>query len=539
MKVRKSPVPWCCGAFADKYMIVFAKEIKSNFDRVAVLMNSIGKTLLSEKSASVGVFIFAIFLRGISEVQTSPYPSGYDTTSGYIIEILNPLLVGRTTLLSATLLDNILWLTHYFTQIDPFLELRLISPFLYGIFAMCFYFMERRYLKLSSGKSFLIVVALILQPAILRLGWDLLREEFALSLFFVLVGLTRGRLIPTDRPKTVLTLSLVIAFTEQLISVLLLVVVLSQFLWSVKKRELQVEDIWPIIPFFFLICIQVSHFAGLNFIPSAPLISVQGGSGPGEIVTTGNLSNYSPFVDYFLSDPRFLYGNFATILAYVGSLSTYSVIPLIPFAVLGFYRDQVLRPLTLWLSVAGYSLIFSPFLALNFYWRWILLLPIPLTIYAARGLEKFNLRTHSNLPKIPALIFLMSLLLLGLSYSTTTSAQINQQAYTYLPRGLPETAFPLGDSQSIISLVSYVDTTPLTQHYMITSEDFAGLAATSLGRGSTLIILDPKTTTEEIAAQCYNLNASHAYVLWYSDLNVSQHELFLVRQQGNVAIYQC
>ena len=185
------------------------------------------------------------------------------------------------------------------------------SPLLW-IVSVSFYYLLNKGLGWKNKMSFFVALIFLLQPAVLRTGWDQFREEFSLSLFFILLATTRCDLIAKTKPKFMIisVLSTLIFFSHQLVAVLLLVVLIYQLgTYQAKKTRAYLATATLILPLSMIFSWQL-YFQFLNPQYNPHLAS---------ILLPGFTSNFV-FTNYFLSDPRFLDGNYLTVLTYVGSL---------------------------------------------------------------------------------------------------------------------------------------------------------------------------------------------------------------------------
>ncbi len=227
-----------------------------------------------------------------------------------------------------------LWSIRFLTGVDVNLLLKVMGPVFYGGLSCTFYFFLSRGLGWTYKKSFFVSLILILQPSILRMGWDQLREELGLIFLFLLLGLTQSNLIPRDKIKLkvfcIFPLSLVIVFSHQLIALLLFAIIFWQLLTYESVRDkMYLSSILMIIPSVIIFFLQVNaQFLSPMFSDHFAPLPWPGG--------TGNFV----LINYFQSDPVFLGGNYLTVLSNVGALLLYCVIPLIPFAIMGFFRRK-------------------------------------------------------------------------------------------------------------------------------------------------------------------------------------------------------
>jgi hypothetical protein len=348
------------------------------------------------------VFVTATLLRGLPELLSGPYPVGYDLLAGYAPSVqalpeTYPLRLFGWLWSSFSIF--VLWFFWKISQLDLFTFLKIAAPVFYGLFSASFYYLLSKGVGWNNKKSFFTTLLFFLQPGILRLGWDQLRLMLGLVFLFLLLGLTKCDFVrgAQKRPAIFVSLSLLIIISQQLTATLFFVVVGWQLVRSFRERIPVLRALLLLSPSALIFSLQLyldyfstqvfsSHFIPLKLPSGSPLFA---------------------FTNYFLSDPRFINGNVLTVLAYVGNLSLYVVIPLIPLAVKGFFKEKVFLPILAWLLAASYSIAVFPWFAFSNYWWWIFLLPIPLTIYAGNALDKsgFTMKGKLSLRLIGGFFF--------------------------------------------------------------------------------------------------------------------------------------
>ena len=150
------------------------------------------KILTYERLLFVAIFGLAVFIRGLPELLSGPYPVGYDLLAGYAPSIWAlpetfPLkLFGW---LWSPLSVFILWIAWKLSTIDLFLLLKFAGPVFYGLFMLSFYYLLSNGLNWDKKKGFFTALIFLLQPAVLRIGWDQLR--LMLGFVFLFVRLAR------------------------------------------------------------------------------------------------------------------------------------------------------------------------------------------------------------------------------------------------------------------------------------------------------------------------------------------------------------
>ena len=419
----------------------------------------------------LAVFAVAFAIRGLPELLSGPYPVGYDLLAGYapsILAIPETFPLRLFGWLWSSLAVFIIWSFWKVSQIDLFLLLKTMSPIFYGFFIASFYYMLNKGLNWKRKASFFTALILLLQPAILRTGWDQLRLMLSLIFFFVLLAKTKCDFISGSekKPLTVIVLSFLIIASQQLTSVLLFVV----FAWQMAKAEFKNKKalgraLFVFCPSVILFALQLYFtYIAPSFNPHFAPINLPSGT------------NFFVFTNYFISDARFIDGDYWRILLYVSNLALYTVVPLILPACKGFFKDKVFLPMLVWLLAASYSIIVVPWFAFSNYWFWTFLLPIPLTIYAGHALQKSGIiknKTHSK-----KLIFGFLLLgIIGIGYSSSIISVGYPFAYSYMPPGLVKSCVDFEDIKSIQEAFNWVNVNLPTNAVVVVPEKFQGFAS--------------------------------------------------------------
>jgi hypothetical protein len=462
-----------------------------------------------------GIFSFAFLLRATPEFFSGEYPVGFDVLQGYIPAIT--ALPDNTPMKMfgwaySPLAIYILWFIRALTGVNLNLLLKIAGPIFFGLLTVCFYYLMSRGLKWRTKKSFFVALVFMLQPVIMRLGWDQLREELGLSLLFVLLAISNCDLISAAKSKfklsCVVTLSVLIVFSHQLAAVLLFIV----FFWQLLSYELKREKIFrttlvAILPAMSVFVWQLSEqFLTPSYSNHFAPIQLESG--------TGNFM----FTNYFLSDAHFIGGNYITILTYAGSLLLCTVALLVPFAVKGFFKDKVFLPMLIWLSLASMSILFFPWYAFSQYWWWTLLLPIPLTIYLGDYLDKKHIFENSRINK-SKVIFGTALLLLGIlavGYASSTIKVVYPNSTTYIPIGMVEASIPFGDIQHVQSALEWINNNAQVNSTIFVEERIQGFAYNRL-RPDLQIRVSPSLLSLNYASFLNTDSTEPAYAVWYKE----------------------
>jgi len=487
-------------------------KVKNTFVLYAIVMRKLRlcKVCASGRYLPLWVFLMAFAIRALPEFLSGPYPVGYDLLAGYAPSILalpdaSPLkLFGWFW---SPLAVFVLWFFWVLTRVDLYLLLKVAGPVFYGLFVLSFYYLLLKGLGWGGRKSFVTALLFLLQPAVLRTGWDQLREELGFVFLFVLLAGTNCDIVSGARkkPLTVVVLSVLVALSHQLAAVLLFVVLFWQFvrrLWG--KSAFSLKGMIVFVPFVVLFGVQLcfAYFVDAGF--SSHFVPVQLPSGSG----------FFAFTDYFLSDPRFVGGDYFRILAYVGSLSLYCVVPLVFLALKGFFRDKVFTPMLIWLCVASYSIVVFPWFAFSYYWWWILLLPIPLTVYAGHALERWGVFAEGKRSKKLFVGFLL-LGVVGVGYACSVVRLGYPYAYTYMPSGLVESCVGFDNIPDIKAAFTWVNENVPVGALVVVPEKFQGFASMYSRSDLRIRVAPPLLSLSEVVGMVEG--ESIVYAIYYSD----------------------
>jgi hypothetical protein len=478
------------------------------------------------------IFLFAVGLRALPELLSGKYPVGFDTTQGYIPSIL--ALPDNTPMklfgwAYSPLAIYFLGFVYVLTKIDVNLLLKIMGPVFYGLLSASFYYMLSKGLGWKSKMGFFVSVLFILQPAVLRTGWDQLREELALIFFFALLAQTKCNLLSRGKTRLFLVsaFSILIVLSHQLIATLLFIVVIWQlFTIGIKRESLTLKPVAAFIPAAAIFAGQLySQFINPSWSPHfMPIIMSVG---------TGTFI----FTNYFLSDPRFLNGNYLTVLLYVGSLAIFTIMPLIPFAAKGFFKDKVFTPILIWLIAASFSIIIYPEFALSHYSWWMLLLPIPLTIYCGNFLNKIKVFSRQKRFSA-ATAALIIIAIISVAYASSTIQIGNPYSFTYSPRGLVESSIPTKDIPDVEKALKWANENTPPNATVIVPESIQGFSCTEL-RSDIQIRVSSALLTLNQVVNLVSHESAKAYAIWYTEnVNYTTFIGTKTKEFGSIAVFQ-
>ncbi len=491
-----------------------------------------GKAIVKNSNRKyIIILLLAFFLRAIPELLSGIYPVGFDLVAGYAPSIMAFPDISPMKLFGwawSPLAIVLLWIFQTLTTLDVYLFLKIASPIFYSLLGVSFCYLLSNGLRWNDRKSLIVAIIFILLPPVLRTGWDQLREQLGLIFFFILLGYTKCDLVRGTKTKPVLAilLSLLIVFSHQLVAVLLFVVVSYQIVMEAfRKNKDLLLLLLIILPSLAVFSWQLyGQFLNPSFHPNFVPIQLDDG-----------VNNFA-FTNYFLSDPRFIGGTYLSILAYVGSLSLYTIVPLVPFAVKGFFKDRVFMPMIIWLSIASFSILIFPWHAIAQYWWWMFLLPIPLVVYLGESLERFRVFNGKNQKKL--LIGISILVVVATGYATSMIPLGYPFAFSYMPSGLVESAVPFEDIDEIISAYQWLSRNSPQDSVVVVEERTMGFAYTELG-SDIAIMVSPSLIPLNDIVSLVGSSYERTYAVWYSkNIDFEIFDQPKIAEFGSIAIFE-
>ena len=340
-------------------------------------------------------FILGFVVRLIPEVLAFPNPIGFDTIY-YAAAMTHGVIWSHWSAFFSTT-----WLLYAFTvplysfsNIDPFLLLKVLAPALFGLNVAGVFLVSRKMLGWNTRMSLLTGGFFALQLASLRISWDLLRNTLGLGLLLFTLPLI-NRLDSKRGFACFVLLSLLTVFAHEYAAVTLLAVVSVLVVWRFVKRRIGTDYKRLVLAFspalaVFLVGLYLKFFpiryaVTTNVIGSGDSIS----GSAGKLFFLVNYLSVKSAVDFYAS-----YWDLAFSVTVLFSLLYLSYLVLVWK---GFFRNEILDVWTGLLLVGSFSCLIVPFFALELWHRWMFMLAYPFTFYAVSGLAKlFKRRDGGN-----------------------------------------------------------------------------------------------------------------------------------------------
>jgi hypothetical protein len=409
-----------------------------------------------------------------------------------------------------------------FSRLEPILITKTVAPLLYGFLGFSMYYFVRHGLSWDDRKCLSAVVLSSLYFVPLRFSWDLYKNTLGYS--FLILALSYLRPNPTPKEKRFfLLLAGLSILASEFTAVLLGVIGLLVLLWSfVRERNLD--------PLLVMVAggsfLAMFFYLGLLF-PFNPLISPLGSQGPWRI----SLYNYVG-----ASQDVYVYPTLSDVYSTVSILAAMVIVPILPLAILGFYREKRLVVWTLALGIGAFSLAVTPFAAIPMWYRWLLMLTFPLLIFGAAGLARL-----ANRFAVPILgvVMVLSLGFMVLPPESALPYFTNSHTLPYVPSSMLQNTVPLPDSIDIVKALRWFDGTRSEDSILLASYAFVGWAR--------LYSSDPKIYEYGSAVQVNNSNLSsykHLYVIYWAvghgwfEQSLLPTGTVEIYRSGQISVYQ-
>jgi len=469
---------------------------------------SIGPTGL-EKATAFFSFLAPALIRWVPEAQF-PYPIGYDTpwylaSAKLYAENLRPFpllyfILGRL----------------YNIGIDPIISMKFIPTVLYGLLGLSTYLLARKTLMWSKWKSFILVLAVALSPAMLRASWDLNKQALALVFFVLSLSLLRS-LRDVKSAVAFIGLSMLTSASHQLIYGLMTAVyvllIVNVIFRGFKGEEVDLRKLSALLLSLGLSStIFVGFWYGWNFkAVVASTINTK-------VVTSTMAFWPEKFTQLFL----------------------FYNVGLIPLAVIGLFKNEATIAWLTAVAVGSFSIAFPPRIAISIPERWFILAAYPIAVFAANSLSR--LRLNSPKPKKAALAITLivlcnslSLPLLGLSVWPS----IIKGPAGYVPTHMACSSIPLSDIEATRKLVKEINQTE-ERVALITHVGYAGWAR-YFNPQIPVIAFAEWYPTMQSATQALEVakarEYSKIYLLWYRENEARKLGFKKTSCEGGLTLY--
>lgn len=316
------------------------------------------------------IFVFGSLFMLIPNITTG-YPIGHDSQS-YLgnLRIMNEINFQTGMIYLTPMLPFIFSLLSF--QVDMITFLKFYPIFMYGFHGVTVYYYARVGLRWDARKSVLASLILLSSAIALYTGYNLHSQLLSLSLLFVLLTqlkvlmerkhATFASTLRDHRLLLVFPLVILIGWSHVIISGMLFFILSLEFVKSLAERR---KDS---IVFILSGAALVSSYLIFSFVLMP-----------------------EPFRDL---NPQNLLITFDRPLAFDGglpwlfSLFLFSFVILVPFSILGIFKDSQLLAMLAFLTVFSLLYVINPSLGLLPPDRTVKLYQYPLAIFAANGIAR-------------------------------------------------------------------------------------------------------------------------------------------------------
>ncbi len=410
-----------------------------------------------DRLAIVLVFFIGCMVRLLPELFAYPNPIGYDVVNYYIPITTNYSTHWPQISSEFPLYVSILHAVHVITGINAYLVVVGSAIAIFGFFTISIFLIARRMLKIDIKFALFIAVFVIFQMAVLRTTWDLHRDVLAISMMFCVFVLinkgSEGRRISELDWKSVLLAMIMCALVVTTARIVGSLFVISLIIYSAINRT-KFAILCAIIAFsFFATELYISYYIS-------------------DIRVLGSLTGNNSQADLLFYNPKSLMYLFIVVDGL-----------LIPMGVLGFKKmpnSTLLKIPLLTSGIASFSWLILPSESLVAD-RWIILLGILLSIFAAYGLYdlflKLKIRAMNHIPtlpnyvvrQLPVTLFAVVLgvfIMMGISYEVVSDAPSPYtlwyglaQTYVghFVPSSMQFNSVQASDTNKLTSTISWIN----------------------------------------------------------------------------------
>jgi hypothetical protein len=479
-------------------------------------------------------FLIPLLARCIPELLMGPYLVGFDTMAHYVPTTLlwlqgdvslgsffgtAPLLFTLTTTLTAL-------------SGSVFVALKVLPPILLGLLGLSIYTYAHHGISWSQRKSLFVAMLGALYFVALRISWDALREELAITCLFFTLTAVALMLAGKIQKRNYIFLSLAfiaVILANQVVAVLGMGIMLFSAIYLLLKnnRAIALRIIAFSLP-------AVSIFIAVFFLsPSIPeyrLIFGFPNTSDGWVAIFG----YSSYPDMLASTAVFYIYCFALLL------------PLALLSVRSFKNFQM-RIWVIIILLAAFVPIVSPSGL-----RIAMLLTYPLAFYAAEGLSRLKTirwkryRKHLFNASLVYLVAVTSVLGLGfMALSAATpfpyfSGAVNMHL-NQIPSSMLQNTVAIYDCLDVENAVVWLNDNLNGNDALLAHRAFYGWALAGLDEKQ--VILYEYDNPADAAASNSTAGYSHLYLIWWTDgkgwynLPSVPSVFSKVYQSGDIAVY--
>ncbi len=496
-------------------------------------------------------FLAPLIVRAIPEIVSFPWPLGYDTVTWYapvinLCQIYGPLysLTVFTDWRNAPLLYMFMGFLGYVSRLDPFLVTKCFGPFLSGCLGLVVFFFSRNYLGWSDKKSLACALICASYFVTLRLTWDSYRNVLGLILFIIALS----QLPNLEKRRNALlffVFCFLCAFSHELVTIILLITLFYlaslEIYRKLKGGVFQKGRLIVLVSSFLLPMVLFALYY-TNWLGNSLFYFYNPFS---ESLFGGVLVDYISLRTGF-----YLYPSVDVLNAHILLLFFICFGPILPFVVLGYFKNEVLDVTTLFLLVGSFMPMVLPHSALPLWSRWMLMLTVPFSIYVANFLFPDEtgavLAEKLRVPVFMRAKLLVLIILLLVIFSSTYMVLPAESAFPYfsnfntaryLPPTMQYNTVPISRSQDIVIALTWLSFNMSWDSCVVAHESLAGW--TKLAFPFKQIYTYSSVDVYLESALFWSQFFGKVYILTMApyDIIIAQRGFNLVFQFGLVRIY--
>jgi len=448
-----------------------------------------------EKFCLLSSMVISVIVRSIPEA-IFPYPIGFDTPLYFVMGkrwVQQPLPFPLLIALIGTL---------YVMGVDLVLVMKFLPVLLYGLLGFASFIFARKYLIWDDFNSLLASLSLSLSIAMLRMSWDM--HKLTLGIALMLLSLSFWKCMKDVKGKILFSILSLLTMISHEIIVVTYVIILAFF--ALRKSEGRILTL-------VILSAGILCFFGAWY--------------------SSRLENVFGWVStIFMSAP---FSGFTHELYASGFLIMKLYLLTLPISIIGLFRDDVTTIWTAFYLLGSLSTMLFPSFLLGgvLPWRYILLLTVPLSIYAAKGSSILSEKIKFGRKSLWALILILLVNFPSYPFLTALGVLETYKHEGIMPEHMAQTSIPLYDIEPTINLLSKVEGGAL-----IVYGNFIGWAkyytdAEVIGFGGTYGVAPS-------LKQALNLieNKTRVYLLFWNDAVAEELGFRILAIEGNLRLYE-
>jgi hypothetical protein len=514
--------------------------------------------MLEEKSGSLSHYkgLFLAFLVGfavrlIPELLSFPNPIGWDTIY-YAYRVEEGVLFGFwDNVFSSWMIYAILMILGDLTHLAPFILLKIVASLLFGGASAGVYFVAWKNFNWNVTKCLLVSLILVFSLAALGISWQFYRNVFGIMILLFMIPLIKYD-VSWKETAILSVLGLLVAWGHELSTISLFFIIFGYYILSIfRKAKILYKLFLAIIPVLFV-------FFG-NFF----LISPYAVEYPINLVWLHDSVWAHPGNLFFLTDyltvntPIESYNNYFDLFYQVGSLFLLLYAVLLPLIAIGYFKDRTLNLWTILLLIGSFCCLIVPFAALLLWARWMLMLIVPFSFFAANGLwkatkspEGIRIIKHLKWLKITKKIaysLLLIFILMGGLFMVYPLSDEGSGLYNwpgslkYFPSTMQASSIPLRDTEALTEAYKWINNNMNKNSLLLVHDTFEFWTLLYLDQNHIAYLFDKDLEFALNSAQ--NDGYQQIYFVWWNqdinwyDIELSDNWVPVFNSQ-RISIYQ-